>query len=148
MGQKALHYLKAVGSQLAHLRDQTGQELAEFAMVLPMLLALTFGIADFCLVMFSYNTLANAAREGARYAVVHPADIAAGNYSGTQTAARRLTTGLSCHPSLPNPVVTATTDAVTVSLQCNVPLMTGIVSQALGGGGQITLRAQATMRLE
>ena len=48
-----------------------GQALAEFALVVPLFLILVFGIVDFARGIFAYSVLSNAAREGARYAMVH-----------------------------------------------------------------------------
>jgi Flp pilus assembly protein TadG len=49
----------------------TGQGLAEFAMVLPLFLLLFMGVVDFGSAVFTYNSLTNAAREGARLAIVN-----------------------------------------------------------------------------
>lgn len=49
----------------------SGQGLAEFALIVPMFLMLMFGIVDFGRVIWARNSLENAAREGARYAIVH-----------------------------------------------------------------------------
>jgi len=51
--------------------DARGQSLVEFALVLPLFLVLVMGIADFGLAVFSYNSITNAAREGARLAIVN-----------------------------------------------------------------------------
>jgi TadE-like protein len=48
-----------------------GQALTEFALVLPLFLALLFVIVDFGRVVWATGSLASAAREGARYAIVH-----------------------------------------------------------------------------
>lgn len=51
-------------------RGDRGQSLVEFALVLPVLLIIVFGIIDFAMGMRSYVALANATREGARFAAV------------------------------------------------------------------------------
>ena len=48
-----------------------GQSLVEFALVLPLFLVLVMGIFDLGLAVFSYNSITNAAREGARLAIVN-----------------------------------------------------------------------------
>ncbi|MEO8274098.1 MAG: TadE family protein [Chloroflexota bacterium] len=48
-----------------------GQSLVEFALVLPLFLLLVFGILDLGLAVYSYNSITNAAREGARLAIVN-----------------------------------------------------------------------------
>ncbi len=51
-------------------RGRRGQSLVEFAMVLPILLILIFGIIEFGMGLRSYISLTNATREGARFAAV------------------------------------------------------------------------------
>ncbi|MEP7293818.1 MAG: TadE/TadG family type IV pilus assembly protein, partial [Chloroflexota bacterium] len=51
-----------------HNRRRTGQTLAEFAITLPILLLLLFGIIEFGRIFQAWVTLQNAARAGARYA--------------------------------------------------------------------------------
>jgi Flp pilus assembly protein TadG len=53
-----------------HLRDDEGQTLVETAMSLIILLTFLFGIWEVCLAMYSYHFISEAAREGARYAIV------------------------------------------------------------------------------
>ena len=48
-----------------------GQSLVEFALVLPIALILLLAVFDVGRAVFTYNTLTNAAREGARLAVVN-----------------------------------------------------------------------------
>ena len=49
---------------------ENGQTLVEFALVLPIFILVVFGLVDFGRAVFNYNTLAEAAREGARVAAV------------------------------------------------------------------------------
>ncbi len=48
---------------------QAGQTLAEFALVLPIIGLVIFGLVDMARAMQSYVTIQEAARDGARYAV-------------------------------------------------------------------------------
>lgn len=52
------------------LRSDDAQSLVEFALIVPMLLILIFGIVDFGLGLRAYISVASATREGARYASV------------------------------------------------------------------------------
>jgi Flp pilus assembly protein TadG len=52
------------------MRDSSGQSLIEFALVLPMLLVLVFGIVEFGNAWRHYQLITNTAREGARVAVL------------------------------------------------------------------------------
>ena len=56
------------------MRDDTGQRgqgLVEFALVLPVLLLIVTGLFDLGRAVWQENTLAYAAREGTRFAIVH-----------------------------------------------------------------------------
>jgi hypothetical protein len=50
---------------------QDGQSLVEFALVLPLVLLIVTGLFDVARAVWQENTLAYAAREGTRYAIVH-----------------------------------------------------------------------------
>jgi hypothetical protein len=60
----ALRALRAVR------RDESGAELIEFALVFPILLLTMLGMFDFGLLFERYQVVTNAAREGARVAVL------------------------------------------------------------------------------
>ncbi|HET6616033.1 MAG TPA: TadE family protein [Dehalococcoidia bacterium] len=51
-------------------RGEGAQSLVEFALIVPMLLILVFGIIDFGLGLRAYISVSSATREGARYASV------------------------------------------------------------------------------
>ena len=53
------------------LRDGRGQGLVEFALVFPVIVLILFGVFDFGRAIYAYNTIANAARQGARVAAVN-----------------------------------------------------------------------------
>ena len=53
-----------------------GQALVEFALALPVLLVIFMGLFDFGRAVFAYNSLSNAAREGARVAIVDQTVVA------------------------------------------------------------------------
>jgi Flp pilus assembly protein TadG len=65
----------------AGLRDCCGQALVEFALCTVLLLAVIFAVVEFGRLMLVYTTIGNAARIGARYAIVHDGDS-----TGTTTA--------------------------------------------------------------
>ncbi len=52
-------------------RSAAAQALVEFALVSPLFLFLIFGVIDFGRYVYYVQILNNAAREGARYAIVH-----------------------------------------------------------------------------
>ncbi len=57
--------------ELRPKRSSRGQALVEFALVLPLFLLLIFGIVDAGRLIFTYNTVANSARDAARVAIVN-----------------------------------------------------------------------------
>ena len=56
------------------LARRRGSTVVELAVVILIFLMLLFGILEYCLVIYSYNVVENAAREGARYGVVNVTD--------------------------------------------------------------------------
>lgn len=52
-------------------RDERGQTIVEFALMLPIFLLVVTGLFDLARAVWQENTLAYAAREGTRYAIVH-----------------------------------------------------------------------------
>jgi TadE-like protein len=64
--------IRRIGKLLpAHSRRSRGQALVEFAFVAPIFFLLLFAIIDFGRYVYYVQILNNAAREGARYAIVH-----------------------------------------------------------------------------
>src|SRR3954471_2835036 len=49
----------------------TGQALLEFSLILPLFLIMLMGVIDVGRAIWAQNSLASAAREGARFAIVH-----------------------------------------------------------------------------
>lgn len=52
-------------------RHTGGQALLEFALVIPVFMALVIGMVDIGRIVWANNTISNAAREAARFAIVH-----------------------------------------------------------------------------
>jgi len=61
--------LHAHGVRLA--RGETGSMLLEFCLSVWTLVLVVFLIFEFCMTVYTYSVLSDAAREGVRYAVVH-----------------------------------------------------------------------------
>lgn len=61
--------MAAMKRRRAHSREH-GAELVEFAIAMPIMLLLMAGIVDFAFLFQSYEVVTNAAREGARLAVL------------------------------------------------------------------------------
>jgi hypothetical protein len=66
---------RTAGQSLSHaLRNECGAQTVEFALSILLLLTMLFAIIEFSLAMYSYEFLAYAAQEGARYAMVRGSD--------------------------------------------------------------------------
>jgi Flp pilus assembly protein TadG len=66
-------------------RRERGQGLVEMALVLPVFLLLIVSFFDLGQAVFAYNTLTNAAREGARFAIVNQDETAIKDWAKSQT---------------------------------------------------------------
>ncbi len=145
-----------------------GQDLVEYAIVFPVLMLLLLGIIEFGRIIYSYNAISNAAREGTRLAVLP------GTANRNNLAAAIALSPAACDPSPANPILQRVCDRamalsradlqVTVSqpdLDLNGepdpivrirvvytgPFLTNVILQAVRRGG-LRLEAAATMRLE
>lgn len=56
------------------LQSEHGASAVEFALTLPLLIVLIFGIIEFSVLLFDKAVVTNASREGARFGVVYATD--------------------------------------------------------------------------
>jgi hypothetical protein len=126
---------------IRHRIGEKGQELVEYALVLPILLLLILGIVDFSLTIFAYNSIANAAREGARRGVVPSA-----NEQDVIDAAIGRTGGVALTDS--NISVVSSTEQITVTVEYDHSLISGAIIRIAGGSSVLHLRSEATMLKE
>jgi Flp pilus assembly protein TadG len=147
-----------MASLRTHLRratDDTGAELIELAIVLPILLLVCAAIMDFGFLFQRYEVVTNAAREGARVAVL-PGYTAADAQARVQaylaasglTAAAPAPTVTYGAQTLPGGLVIGT---ATVNVQYPSQFVfIGPIAGMVGGGGwgTITLSATSVMRVE
>jgi Flp pilus assembly protein TadG len=115
------------GSSRAALlwRGQRGAAAVEFAIVLPILVVILFGITAFGIAFSRFVTYISAAREGARYAAVHCQPDAATCTQPLITA--RVTTAANGYPITPGPVTATPVNctpgqSVTVSWPQTIPI--------------------------
>jgi Flp pilus assembly protein TadG len=74
-------------------REDRGNSLVEFALISFMFVIVLAGVVEMGRMVLVYNTIANAAREGTRYAIVHGADQTVspsgpGNVTNVQTVVK------------------------------------------------------------
>ena len=74
------------GREKRTLRGEEGAELVEFALTSWLLSIFIFGLVELCLVIFSYNTAAEAARNTARWLSVQGGSAIANSASVNSTA--------------------------------------------------------------
>jgi hypothetical protein len=113
----------------------------EYALLLPILLLLILGIMDFGATIFAYNSIAHAAREGARSGVPLSAtedDVIAATIERTG--------GLKL--SADNITVITTTNEITVEVVYDHSLFSGPIIEIAGGSPTLRLRSVANMRNE
>lgn len=68
--------------------EERGQSLVEFALVVPILMLVMFGIIDFGRAIYAYNTISNASRQAVRLAIVDQ------NVSNVESEAMQHSVGL------------------------------------------------------
>ena len=61
---------------------QAGQSTIEFALTIVIVMIILFGAIEMIVAIYTYNVLADAAKEGVRYAIVHGTGSGATNCSG------------------------------------------------------------------
>lgn len=138
------------------LKRQKGQSMVEFALVLPLVLFLALGIADFGRAFFTLATLSNAAREGARGGIVRQcSDTTGANTSSIQYKVVQAATGVTVNPSsgvtISYPDGSAALGnrlrvAASISYTPLTPIIGNFTVMVLGG--TITLTQSAEMLIE
>jgi Flp pilus assembly protein TadG len=126
------------------LKNEKGQSLVEFAILLPLLLLLLMGILEFGIMLNSYLTINNAAREGARLGIV----------SGSNLEISELITNISPNLNTENLTVTIlplegsrnSGDTLTVEVTYNYHITIPIISNILND--VVVLNAKTSMRIE
>lgn len=126
-----------------------GQSVIEFALVLPLLLVILFGITEFGRAWMTVNILTSAAREGCRLAVVTGPDVAAVNARVTAVcnSAGITPTSITCTGPDPNDLERK----VTVVVQDDFQIIPGTILEYFGNNGMngtIPLSATSVMRHE
>lgn len=127
-----------------NLKDQKGQALVEFAIVLPILLLLVMGILQFGMMLNSYLTIENAAREGARTGIIGSSDSEIQNLI--------ISTSPNLDPAklkvtiTPSGAVRKPGDTLTVKVTYNYELIVPIISNLFND--VVVLNGQTSMRVE
>lgn len=125
------------------LKSEKGQAMVEFALVLPILLTLVFGIIDFGWIFGNQLIANNACREAARYTAVHYYESTSDD---DRAIARDIITNFAPTLSSPTVQLTKTGETVAISFDCDVAVLTPFLSALLGE--EYNVKAKTVMRLE
>ena len=124
-------------------KSEAGQSMVEMALVLPILLLLVGAIIDFGWLFYNQLALNNAAREGARYAVIHY--NAAGDWE--QEAKRIMENSYVGVSSAVADVYEPVDSQIRATMSADVPILTGIASTILQKSS-MSMSGTCIMRLE
>ena len=139
------------------LTREGGAALVEFALVLPILAVLLFGMLEFGKLFNYWIDETHLTAEGARWAVVNnvPSGSSLQQYILSQGDSAELRSGAHVCISFPNGGTPKVGDPVTVSMSYNagIPVVSGLlngVRRFFTGGTPptITVKGSSTMRLE
>ena len=113
---------------MAIRRDERGQTAVEFALVAPILIVLVLGIMQFGVAFHDYVTITDAARAGARQAII--ARLAGGDFTAARQTVRDSAGGLDQSKLTvtvddPTPTTSGSTVTVTATYpySINIPLL-------------------------
>ena len=140
------------------VRNNRGQALVEFALLLPLVMLILIGIVEFGRAWQAKQTLTDAAREGARIAAVgnpqYTTDTVVQKVktimkqAGFDSSAVTLTYPNGCHFTGCSPLlVTGEITAVSLAMPHRFVALQRLITLATNGG-LLTLRTTARMRIE
>jgi Flp pilus assembly protein TadG len=126
------------------IKNQKGQSLVEFAIILPIILLLLMGIVEFGMMLNSYLTIQNVAREGARLGIVGGSDLEIETL--IKSISPNLTPADIAVKIVPMEGSRKSGDTLKVSVTYNYHMTVPIISALFNN--VIVLKAQSSMRLE
>ena len=123
---------------LGRARSEVGVTIVEFALSLHLLLAMVFGILAVGSALYTYNFVSDAAREGARYAIVRGSGCTVAGCSATNASIQSYIAGLGYPGILASNLTVATTwtpnnssgSVVQVKVTYNFPYSVPFVSSS------------------
>ncbi|MEH7501322.1 TadE family protein [Neobacillus drentensis] len=124
------------------MKSEKGQSLVEFALIVPLLIILLFGIIDFGRIFHVYLTIDHAGREAARAASIGKDDTTVINTAVNDASSIGLTAGkVGVSPSGARDSGTNITITINYPINFLTPVIGNIV-------GPITLTDTTVMRVE
>jgi len=129
---------------MKRLKNQKGQSLVEFAMILPLLLLLVMAIIEFGIMLNSYLAINNAAREGARAGIVGSSSTEIQNM--IISASPGLDAGDLTIAITPDDGSRRAGDTLTVKVTYNyhftIPILSSILNNAVSFNAQVSMRIE------
>lgn len=122
-----------------YMKNNKGQSLVEFALVIPVFLLLLFGIVEFGRAWEMMNVATSAAREGARVAAVTGPNVA----GATSAAQRILSAG-----NVTNATISVTGPDANNEVQVTVTVNYTPITNFIPGLGPIPITRTTSMRWE
>lgn len=123
-------------------KNEKGQSLVEFALVVPLVILILMAIIEFGFMFNAYITISNASREGARLGALGSND--------TAVVTRVVDTSVALDPGKINVTITPANrsrgDMIRVQVNYDYVLITPIISSVLSPF--IDLEAETVMRVE
>ena len=125
-------------------KNNSGQSMVEFALILPILLLLIMGIIEFSFIFTNYLAMSNASREAARSISLGSTDtVAEQRIYDVASILEKSRLSIDIDPIGGN---RTQGDMVTVSLEYDYNFLTPIINGLLGEA--FKLQTSATMRVE
>lgn len=128
--------------KIGNVKKNRGQALVEMALVLPVLVALIFGMMDFGRVLNAYMVATEASREGARVATLRKDDTeikAAVKNASPTLDQTKLTVAIT-------PATRVRGDSVTVAITYNIDIVTPLINTMLEN--PYPVQCKTVMRVE
>ena len=141
----------------ANKENNSGQTLIEFALIIPVFLLLVFGLLDLGRAVYYYSAIHNAAREGARYSIVHydrnpvSFSIAQKNAIRNVVQEKAVAVGLLISDITVDLRYYSSNDKYTSEVCVNdYPFspITPLIADVLGAGGNILMSSCSEMQME
>lgn len=132
-------------------RGERGANLAEFAIVVPLMILLICGIVDVGRAFYGFIVVTNAVGEGARYGARQPNNSSSDGAIETKVLQEIGTSGAlltGCDPSVARQdIMSPKSRVVQVSVVCKFDAITPFI-QGFGTGGQLTISNLARARIQ
>jgi Flp pilus assembly protein TadG len=136
-------------------RNQTGQSLIEFALVIPLILALVLAFAELGRVVYFYSAVTNAVREAARFGSV--TQFASGSERDLEIQQRVLHFAVAAPLNISDVTIYCDLDVtdqdnpcddhITVTATFSVEPTFPLITEIIGIGSEYIITAKSTMQM-